>query len=102
MIKKLSVFIVVIAVLGFVFCINHLLHKEKDIDLNLKYSNCEIGDLVGDDVERIVYKNFNLDYHTNDFEKSQIEDFAQKCLDEGIKNQYQMDCCIRSKMIPDD
>ena len=100
MIKKLSIFIVVLVILG--FYTNHLFQKKTEINFKSKYSNCEIGDLVGDDVERIVYKNFNLDYHTNDFEKSQIEDFAQRCLDEGIKNQYQMDCCMRSKMFPDD
>ena len=46
------------------------------------------------------FQDFYVDYHAEDFTKSQIKEFAQKCIDEAIKNQYQMDCCIRMKMYP--
>ena len=66
-----------------------------------KYSKCELGDLVGDDVQRIKFQKFNIDYHQDDFTKAQIDNFAQKCVDEGVKNQYQMDCCMVTKMYPE-
>ena len=59
---------------------SYLFKNKHDSNINSKYSNCELGDLVGDDVERIEYQNFYIDYHTEDFTKSQIEDFAQKCV----------------------
>ena len=98
MIKK--ILIIIIVILGFLFGINYLFQNKQDVNLNSKYSNCELGDLVGDDVERIEYQKFYIDYHTQDFTKSQIEDFAKKCVDDDVKNQYQMDCCMRMKMYP--
>ena len=95
-----KILVVIIVILGFSFGFNYLFQNKQDVNINSKYSNCELGDLVGDDVERIEYQNFYIDYHAEDFTKSQIEEFAQKCVDEAIKNQYQMDCCTRMKMYP--
>ena len=57
-----------ILVIGVVLCIGfgitYLLKNQRIIDKDSAYSFCELGDLVGDDVERIIYKNFNIDYHT--------------------------------------
>ena len=100
MIRKVR--IIITAILGCLIITGYVLKTEHDNSVNPKYSNCELGDLVGDDVERIEYQNFYIDYHTEDFTKSQIEDFAQKCADDGVKNQYQMDCCVRMKMYPED
>lgn len=91
--------IISIFIIGLGFGIYYLTQTKQDADL--KYSNCELGDLVGDDVERLPYQNYYVDYHTEDFTKSQIEDYAKTCLDDGIKNQYQMDCCVRMKMYPE-
>lgn len=99
MIKKMLIIAVVI--LGLLFGINYQFQNKHVVDLNSQYSNCELGDLVGDDVERMVYENFYIDYHTEDFSKSQIKDYAKKCLDDNVKNQYQMDCCVRMKMYPE-
>ena len=96
MIRKemiIAIFILVICV-GVTFLFQH---KRSNI-YDSKYSNCELGDLVGDDVERLEYKNFYIDYHKADFTKSQIEDYTDECLAEGVKSQYQMDCCMTSKM----
>ena len=60
-----------------------------------------MGDLVGDDIETIKYNNYSIDYHEADFSKKQIENFAKKCIKEGVKTRYQMDCCVRSKMYPE-
>lgn len=98
MVKKILVAIIVI--LGFSFVFNYLFQDKQDVNINSKYSNCELGDLVGNDVERMEFQNFYVDYHAKDFTKSQIKGFAQKCIDEAIKNQYQMDCCTRMKMYP--
>ena len=98
MIKKILILIIS-------FCIGlgvyYSFQNKQNSNINTKYSNCELGDIVGDDVERIVYKNFNIDYHTEDFTKQQIELFAQECIDEGVKTQYQIDCCMRTKMYPE-
>ena len=95
---KKKIFITTIAILGFSFGIFFLSQNKQDP--NSKYLNCELGDLVGDDVERITYQSFDIDYHTEDFTNSQIEDYAKMCLDDGVKNQYQMDCCMRINMYP--
>ena len=100
MIKK--ILIIIIVILGLSFGITYLFKNKHDSSINSKYSNCELGDLVGDDVERIGYQKFYIDYHTEDFTKSQIEDFAQKCVNDNVKNQYEMDCCVRMKMYPED
>lgn len=99
MIRKIS--IVIIIILGLIFAIGYLSKNAQDIRINSKYSNCELGDLVGDDVERIEYKNFYVDYHVKDFTKSQIENFAQSCIKDNVKTQYQMDCCVRMQMYPE-
>ena len=98
MIKKISIIGITILCLGFGI---YLFLNKQNIDTNSKYSNCELGDLVGDDVERIVYQNFNIDYHTEDFTKSQIENYAKECIEDNVKNQYQIDCCMRMKMYPE-
>ena len=73
----------------------------KKVVANNKYNQCELGDLVGDDVERIKVSKFYVDYHSEDFKEEQINNFAQRCLNEGVKTQYQMDCCVRQKMYPE-
>ena len=67
-----------------------------------KYMNCELGDLVGDDVKRIKVAGFNVDYHSNDFSKKQVKLLAKECKKEGVFTQYQMDCCMTMKMFPNE
>ncbi|MCR5261097.1 MAG: hypothetical protein K6C94_04590 [Candidatus Gastranaerophilales bacterium] len=67
---------------------------------NQKYTNCEIGDFVGDDVRETKYKNFLIQYPSASFSEKQTLIFAVKCAKEGVKTQYQMDCCLRCKMFP--
>ena len=110
MIKKLLIVIVVLGIGAGTYYIlqnkqNNNINAEnintKNINSNnntSKYSNCELGDLVGDDVERIVYKNFYIDYFAGDFTKIQVESIAQECIDEGVQDQNQIDCCVRMKM----
>ena len=100
MIRKLLIIIIIF--LGILFGMSYLLKNKQNNNINSKYSNCELGDLVGDDVKRIKYQNFYIDYHTEDFTKLQIEDFAQKCVNDNVKNQYEMDCCVRMEMYPED
>ena len=98
--KKILVILIVVLCIG--FGVTFLLKNKRIIDADSAYSYCELGDLVGDDVERIVYKDFNIDYHTEDFAKAQIEELAQECINENVKKQYQMDCCMSIKMYPED
>ena len=100
MMKKILVILIVVLCIG--FGVTYSLKNKRIIDKDSAYSFCELGDLVGDDVERIVYKNFNIDYHTEDFTKVQVEKLAQECTNEGVKKQYQMDCCMSTKMYPKD
>ena len=105
MLKKI---LIVVAVIGIGAGVFYFLQNKQNNNINSDnitannansiYSNCELGDLVGEDVERIVYKNFNIDYHTGDFTKIQVESIAQECIDEGVQDQNQMDCCVRMKM----
>ena len=67
---------------------------------NKKYTNCEIGDFVGDDVKETQYKKFIIQYPSDSFSEKQTLMFAIKCASEGVKTQYQMDCCLRCKMYP--
>jgi len=69
--------------------------------ISKKYSNCELGDLVGKDVKRIKHYNYNLDYHSKDFKKKEIINFANECLFKGVESQYEMDCCLTEQMYPE-
>ena len=95
MIKKILIVIVVLVVGAGTYFV---LQNKQNSNVDSKYSNCELGDLVGEDVERIVYKNFEIDYHTGDFTKIQVESIARECIEEGVQDQNQMDCCVRMKM----
>ena len=97
--KKFFIFLTAITILG--TGIYFLFQKETVNNVNDKYLNCELGDLVGDDVERIRYNNFDVDYHSEDFSKDQIEKFAKECINDNVKDQYQMDCCMTIKMYPE-
>ena len=99
MVRK--ILIILIITLGLSFAAYYLFQNKQDTSINPKYLNCELGDLVGDDVERMEYQNFYIDYHTEDFTKSQVEAFGKKCVEDNVKTQYQMDCCVRRKMYPE-
>ena len=104
MVKKILIVIVVLGIVGVgTYYIlqnkqNNKQGNEQDINAVSKYSNCGLEALEGDDVERIVYKNFNIDYFAGDFTKIQVESIAQECIDEGVQDQSQIDCCVRMKM----
>ena len=73
-------------------------NKNIQADKPPVYNNCELGDLVGDDVIRVKISKFYVDYHSEEFTKKQIKVIAKKCLEEGVSSQYQMDCCITTKI----
>ena len=64
MLKKI---LIVVAVIGIGAGVFYFLQNKQNNNINSDnitannansiYSNCELGDLVGEDVERIVYKN---------------------------------------------
>lgn len=64
------------------------------------FTMCELGDFLGDDVDKIEYKNYNLEYYPSDYSKNQVKKFADECSKLGANSQYQMDCCVRFKMYP--
>jgi len=64
------------------------------------YTVCGLGDLLGDDVETLNYKGYNISYHKSDFSKGQIKKFTDDCLNEGATSQYQIDCCVGYRMYP--
>lgn len=74
----------------------------KDTKSNSKsdYSSCQLGDMIGQDVETIDYNGMSIDYHSDDFTEKQIKKLASECSKEGIKNQSEMNCCINLKMYP--
>ena len=63
-----------------------------------RYSFCELGDLVGDDVESVYLDGYRLDYHSDSIDPDKVLDYGKKCIQEGILTQYEMDCCMREKM----
>ena len=65
-----------------------------------KYTNCEIGDLIGDDVETINYKNLIVDYHSTEFSAAEIKKLASECYKDGATTQEQMSCCTSQRMYP--
>ena len=97
--KGIKVFIIFVFVLLFV--ILSLFFSMEPKTRKIDYTSCELGDLVGDDVERINYESYTLDYHSKDFEQSKVIKYANRCIDEGIKSQYEMDCCLTYKMYPE-
>lgn len=82
------------------FFVGGLYFGMNDATKHPDYSFCELGDLVGDDVERIMYEGYTLDYHTKDFSHKQIIDFARRCIAENVSSQYEMSCCLTYRMYP--
>ncbi len=75
--------------------------KTSNQESQNKYTNCEMGDLLGDDVETISYKNLMIDYHSTEFSAAEIKNIASECYKDGATTQEQMSCCARQKMYPD-
>lgn len=73
--------------------------KAEEVAAN-KYTNCELGDLLGDDVKTINYKNLIIDYHSTDFTEKQIKELASACYKDNATTQEQMSCCMSYKMYP--
>ena len=47
--------IICIAVLGTKFFINDYSTKAKKLEVEKKYGNCELGDIIGDDVQKFQF-----------------------------------------------
>lgn len=90
--------VIILFIVSAIPLVLHFLHTTGMFTKKIDYSNCQIGDFLGE-VKQIKYKKFVIYYPLSHTPK-QIEEFALQCEKEGVKKQTEMDCCMRAKIYP--
>ena len=69
-------------------------------DPGAKYDSCQLGDLIGDNVEYIEYKGATIQFYTDEYTKDSATALAQACEAEGANTPDRLACCAAKKMFP--
>ena len=80
---------------------------EKGIN-NIKFETIEsadrfsgdFGSPAGNDIRKISVGGFYFEYHKPQYKKNYIKTLMNECIDEGVKTQVQMYCCVVKKLHP--
>ena len=59
---------------------------------------CDYGEPAGDDVVKVRADGFYFEYHKPQYKKKYIKELMQECIQDGVKTQVQMYCCMINKM----
>lgn len=81
----------------------HNVDESADNSANDTGASCQLGDLIGEDVEVVKYNGIyehDIQYHTSDFSPEDIKKMAKQCEAEGGVYGEDFDCCISQKMYP--
>ena len=81
----------------------HNVDESADNSTNDTGASCQLGDLIGEDVEVVKYNGIyehDIQYHTSDFSPEDIKKMAKQCEAEGGVYGEDFDCCISQKMYP--
>lgn len=60
----------------------------------------DFGEAAGDDVVKATLEGFYFEYHKPQYKKKYIKDFMKECINDGVKTQVQMYCCMVKKLHP--
>lgn len=58
----------------------------------------DFGEAAGDDVVRAVIDGFYFEYHKPQYKKKYIKELMKECIQNGVKTQVQMYCCMVKKL----
>ena len=80
--------------------------KNKEIKNNIEFETIEsadkfIGDFgepAGDDVVKASVDGFYFEYHKPQYKKKYIKNLMKECIQDGVKTQVQMYCCVVKKI----
>ena len=60
----------------------------------------DFGSAAGDDVVRATAEGFYFEYHKPQYKKKYIKSLMNECINDGVKTQVQMYCCMVKKLHP--
>ena len=60
----------------------------------------DYGEPAGKDVVKATLDGFYFEYHKPQYEKKYIKNLMQECINDGVKTQVQMYCCVVKKLHP--
>ena len=60
----------------------------------------DFGEPAGNDVVKATTDGFYFEYHKPQYKKKYIKNFMNECINDGVKTQVQMYCCMLKKLHP--
>ena len=60
----------------------------------------DFGSPAGDDIRKVTIDGFYFEYHKPQYKRNYIKNFMQECINDGVKTQVQMYCCVVNKLHP--
>ncbi len=60
----------------------------------------DYGETAGDDVVRANLDGFYFEYHKPQYKRKYIKSLMRECINDGVKTQVQMYCCVVDKLHP--
>ena len=60
----------------------------------------DFGEAAGDDVVKASIDGFYFEYHKPQYKRKYIESLMKECINDGVKTQVQMYCCVVKKLHP--
>lgn len=60
----------------------------------------DFGSAAGDDVVKATIEGFYFEYHKPQYKRKYIKSLMRECINDGIKTQVQMYCCMVKKLHP--
>ena len=60
----------------------------------------DFGEAAGDDVVRATLDGFYFEYHKPQYKRNYIKNLMSECIQDGVKTQVQMYCCVVKKLHP--
>ncbi len=58
----------------------------------------DFGEPAGDDIKKIKIDGFYFEYHKPQYKRKYIKNLMRKCIQDGVKTQVQMYCCVVKKI----
>ena len=58
----------------------------------------DFGSPAGNDIKKVIINGFYFEYHKPQYKRKYIKNLMQKCINDGVKTQVQMYCCMVKKI----
>ncbi len=60
----------------------------------------DFGSPAGEDIKKVTMDGFYFEYHKGQYKREYIKNLMKECINEGVKTQVQMYCCMVKKLHP--